>query len=80
MSEKVQAKYITSKYLEKLTGVAHSTIRIYLCRSEFSHITHTTHKKKGTYYYNVTMQDIKNLKELAFSARKRTGRLKNESQ
>lgn len=76
MTNKVQARYITSQYLEKLTGVAHSTLRVYLCRAEFAHIMHTSHKKKGTYYYGITNADIRKLQELATSARKRTGRLK----
>ena len=59
--------------------VAHSTLRVYLCRAEFAHIMHTSHKKKGTYYYGITNADIKKLQELATSARKRTGRLKDES-
>ena len=73
-----QVKQITISYFEKLIGAKFETIRKYLCRSEFAHIKRISKDKHKAYFLNVTMNDIRRLKELYTNSLKKSGRLKKD--
>ena len=69
---------MTPYQLEECIGCGYNTIKTYLKRPEFEHITVTKERKyRGSLYHNITKADIKRLKELYLSRRGNIKRRQN---